>query len=503
MVNIIRRFQQPLMIAITVIVIIGFTFFYSNTGRLDRMGSDRVGTVYGRGISQAQYLRGGRKFELCTDLGLQELWQTLIQPARSMEEARQNFIFNSLVIESEAERLGIATTDQEIEEAIKAMPPFQNAGQFDPERYGKIVDNFLTPRGFGPEQIEELVRDDLRLQKIKALLAVSTAPAPDEVREAYEMMAQRTACSVVRLKLADFLKDVALTDEDLKKTFEERQAVFTAPEKRKVKYVALTLPKTEKPLEGKERVDALKTLADKAGEFAQAMVEKGADFDAVAKKLEAPVLESPEFSADAAPAELDANPTVAQAAFKLTKEDPNSDAIGIEKGYYVLQLSGVSPVRPLTFDEAKAKLAETLKQERAMEALNLQGMALRTKIDARIKAGKSFAEAAAAAGTKAEAFPEFSMREPKMDQPDGREVMMSTRDLAPGELSAFLPSAEGGVLVHLDRRDPINPGEFEKEKASTAMNIARGRRDAVFGEWLKSRRKEAGIAVSTKPPAAS
>ncbi len=499
MVNIIRRFQQPLMIAITVLVIIGFTFFYSNTRTLNTSGAERVATVYGRGVSVTQYQRGARKFELGRDLMLFELLQTLAEPARTMDEAQKNFAFNSIVLEHEAERLGIATTDEEAAAAIKAMPVFQTTGQFDPARYTQIVDGALTPRGFSPEQLEELVREDLLLKKLKALLGVSTAPAPAEVREAFERDNQKTVSSVVRLKLADFSKDTKVSDDDVKKAFEERKAVFNAPEKRKVKVAALTIETTDKPLAGKERVEALKKLADKAGDFAQAMIEKGATFDAVAKTLEVPVKETAEFSDEAPPAEFDGSPAVAQAASKLTKQEPTSDIIGTDKGYYVLQLSGVTPARPLTFEEAKDKLAENLKQERVTEALNLKGAEIRAKIDAEMKAGKSFADAASAAGAKAEPFPAFSRRDPKLNEPDGREVMMSTLDLSPGQLSTFLPTFDGGVLVYLEQRAPIDPAEFEKEKASTAANLSRGRREALFSEWLKARRKEAGVPAAALP----
>ena len=45
MVNIIRRFQQPLMIVITVLVIISFAVLY-NTSSLGRLNADRVASSH-------------------------------------------------------------------------------------------------------------------------------------------------------------------------------------------------------------------------------------------------------------------------------------------------------------------------------------------------------------------------------------------------------------------------------------------------------------------------
>ena len=79
----------------------------------------------------------------------------------------------------------------------------------------------------------------------------------------------------------------------------------------------------------------------------------------------------------------------------------------------MLQLEKINPTRPLTFEEAKASLTDTLKHERAQEALNLKAADVRNKIEAEMKGGKTFAEAAEAAqAVKAEDFPAFSAKEP-------------------------------------------------------------------------------------------
>ena len=490
------------MIVVTCLTIIAFAVLY-NTNSLGKLGADRVAMVYDRSVSIAQYQSGLRKFELARDLEMRELLGSLGIPATSEEEFKRNYILGSLVLHHEAGRLGVTTTDEEVADAIKALTVFQTQGQFDSAKYNQIVQVALAPRGFSVDQLEEIVRDELTLKKIKALLGSTIAPAPSEVREAYVRDYQKTVASVVRLKMADFTAAATVSDDDLKKTFEERKAVFKAPEKRKLKYVALTLPETEKPPTGQERVDALKALSEKASDFSQAVLEAGAKFDETAAKLGLTVKESAEFSQTDSPAEFTAAGPVVDAAFKLTPEEPTSEVIGVEKGYFVVHLGAVIPARPLTFEEAKAKLAETLKQERATEALNLKGAEIRNQIEAAMKGGKSFADAAVAAGAKAEPFPAFSRREPKFDQPDGQEVMIGSIELAPGQMTAFMPTANGGVLVQVDSREPIDDAKFSMEKALTAQNLVRGRRESLFTEWIKARRKEAGIApLATPPPTA-
>ena len=51
MVNLLRKYQQSLMILVTVMVIIAFVWLYNGT-RFDRLGADQAYRVYGRTISQ-------------------------------------------------------------------------------------------------------------------------------------------------------------------------------------------------------------------------------------------------------------------------------------------------------------------------------------------------------------------------------------------------------------------------------------------------------------------
>jgi hypothetical protein len=221
------------------------------------------------------------------------------------------------------------------------------------------------------------VRDDLRLRKIKQVLGSTVAPSDVELRNAYSEAAQKTEAWVIRLKLDDFLATTQVPDEDLKKTYEERKAALKTDEMRKVKYVSFILPTTATPLQGKDRAEALAKFQKQAEEFAIAMTDKDAKFEDVAAKFGVKVEETPEFSRGAPPALLGESMEAAAATFKLTKEQPNADPIGTNRGYYVVQLSGITAPRPLTFDEAKTTLVDELKRDRAAEALNLKATEIR------------------------------------------------------------------------------------------------------------------------------
>ncbi|MDQ3623184.1 MAG: SurA N-terminal domain-containing protein [Verrucomicrobiota bacterium] len=498
MINVFRRYQQGLMIVVTVLVIIAFAWLYNDTRMFDRIGADTVGSIYGRPVTQAEYLRESRKFDICYDLRMGEFLESMIagSQAQTRDAATSAYVWNSLILRHEAEALGIQPTDDDVVEAIQKLPAFHTNGAFDPNKYNAFVQRGLTPRGFTPEQLEELMRDQLRLEKIKDLLGATVAPVPSEIRSAYERGYQKTELSVIRWKLDDFNKEIKIAEEDLKKRFEEQKDQLKSPEKRKVKFVAFTLPEPEKdkPLAGKERVAAMQKLADRATEFSVAMAENGASFEEVAKKFDVPVQETPEFAMTDPPPALGNSEIATQAAFSLARETPNSDVVTTDSGYYVLQLAGLAEARPLAFEEARGRLTEELTQQRAFEALSAKAKEARAKVEAEMKAGKSVADAAQAAGVKAEPFPPFSMAEqPKRDQPDAQDIVRRSQEMKVGELSDFVPTGAGGLLLHVHARPPVDETLFEKEKPLIADSLDRMQREVAFQQWLKDRRTAAGV----------
>lgn len=503
MVNLFRRFQQPLMIIITILVIVSFAWFYNRSDFMDRGATDRVGSIYGRNFTQAQYLREGRKFDLCQALA-PELWQALIQPATTQDEALNNYVWNSLVLREESERLGIRPTDADIEQGIKNVPLFQTNGVYDSSKYNNLVAGALGARGLTPDALEQLMGDEVRLTRLKALLGTTLAPGAEEVRSIFELRHGQFQCSVVRFDFNDFLKAQQVSDEDVKKEFEARKASLKTDELRKVKYVAFTVENVEKPLVGKERVDAFAKLSEKAQEFMVAMTEPNAKFEDVAAKLGATIKESSAFSEQEPPKELDQSAKAAEAAFKLTKDQPNSDAVQTEKGYLLLQLAEVTPAREKTFDEARAELTDTLKGDRANETMTLKAADVRTKIEADLKAGKNFAEAATAAGVKAEMLPAVSLADPSANSKNIREVAITARDLQPGQVSAFVPtmgggSSVGGILVYLEKILPIDEKAFTDSKETIADEISRAMHDGIFRQWFSARRAAANVLLVRAP----
>src|SRR2546430_2554333 len=82
-----------------------------------------------------------------------------------------------------------------------------------------FVQNGLSPNGLGEEHIEQLVRDELSLNQIKQLLAAGVSIPAAEIKTNYDRAYDILSVNLIRLRPADFEKDIKITDEDVQKYY--------------------------------------------------------------------------------------------------------------------------------------------------------------------------------------------------------------------------------------------------------------------------------------------
>ncbi len=499
MVNLMRSHQRWLWIVISILVGISFISFYSNRTQTDAVGTDRVGKIYGHTLTASEIQKTERQVQVAEELGLSHLTQREIVGGGDLLEAA----INNLIIQHEAERMNIQPTDDEVADAEMKLAAFAGPnGQFDPTKQKEVMSEKLVPYGFSANQLDDLVRQDLQVAKLREIVDATVVATPLEVRRYYERGYAKTEASVIRFQKADILPTVPEpTADDIKKYYDEQKDRFTQPERRKVQYVKFGLDDAQAKLKGKEKMDALKPLADQAVQFLEQLLDlKGkSDFAATAATDKLTVKETGEFDEQAAGGDEASIPGFAAAAFKLRKDNPDSDVpLQTADAFYDLHLSAVAPSRPLTLDEAQPKIVAAIKDERATAALAARADEARTKIDASLKAGKPLPEAAKDAGQTVQELAAFSEAEPFQGSPDATVIATAAQGLDKGELSKFEPTGTGGVLIYVRNRQGIDDAAFEKEKPMLVRGLQRQKASFFFYEWLQSDRESAGVQINSR-----
>jgi parvulin-like peptidyl-prolyl cis-trans isomerase-like protein/SurA-like protein len=497
MITLLRKHRQWLMIVI-VILALPFCIYFVKTD-YSAIRPDDFGRIYNRKISLVEARRDARLFDLAQALGMSSFRQDLSAGAKSEADAYVPFILNLVILRHEAARLGIWPTAPEIADVVRKLEAFRGPSGFDLQKYNNFTQNFLAPNGLGEEQIEQLVRDELCLNRIKQLVAAGASLPESESKANYDEAYGKLFVSVIRLRSSDFAKDIKVTDDDVRKYYEAHKAEFKSEEKRKIEFVSLAFTDEQKKLSGKERIDALQKLADRANDFTQALLEKGADFKQVAAKFQRPVRVTGEFTAAAPDPQLNVDPQLGAAAFGLTVQEPNSDPLQAGDGFYILHLAGMAEARPLTVEEAKPKVLEAIKSSRTKELISTKGAEIAHQLREATASGQPVEAAIQKTGLKAEKIPPFSLAEDSTAKPEERNeppdlvaIKNAVAQINPGDVSDFFPWEEGGLIAALEKREPADPAKYPEKKAAFDSRY----REIVFYEWLRDRQRDAGLQAS-------
>ena len=491
------------MIVIAILAI-PFIFYFVQRPDYGAIGRDQFARIYDRNVSMLEAQQFGRLLSLAQALGMSDFVGTMTAGAGlNQNQAAVQFIVNVLVLRHEAGRLGLRPSASEVAEVVRKLPAFQGDSGFDINKFNDLVQNGLAPLGLAEEHIEQLVRDQICLNEIQKLLAAGVSLPKTELDENFQRGYDKLYVSVIRFRSADFDKDVKINDEDVQKYYDAHKAELKTDEKRKVEFVQLTLNEEEKKLAGRERIEALQKLADRATDFTQALLGEGADFKQAAAKFQLPVHETGEFTAAEPDPQLKGDRQVGAAAFKLSTQEPHSDAVQVADGFYILRLTGKTDARPLTAEEAKPKIVDALKKARGRELMSTKGAELVQQLREAKQSGQPLDAAIEKAGMKPEKLTAFSLIEEESEKSEGDEQkkqspeLLTIKDavvlLNPGDVTEFMPSGTDGLIAILEKREPLGDASAGEKKAAFEKRILQNKERIVLVEWLRDRQQAAGL----------
>lgn len=490
------------MTVVAVLTIVSFVVLY-NAGSLETLGRSEFARVYGREVTVTELQREARLAALAADLGLGEYVSSLNvgeNPDSSME-----FVFNALVLRHESEALGVRPTPAEIKSAITALPIFQTDGQFDPQKYLAFSQQALAPRGFSEAQIEEVVADSVRFDRMRSLVESTTMVSEAEVLSTARAF-QKAIGQVVLFDETRYLKDEPVSDEQIAAAYEQAKPQLLTAETRAVRYVVFSLPESDSALEGADRIKALQKVADASAAFAESAMATS-----FAKALEYSGLEatttldftmqgnavSPNGLPTTAAATADPLLALARPTFMLRKERPVTSVIQDGEKFYVAELVRETAPRTLTLDEARPQILQEIRLNFARARMEESAVTGLATLREALAAGNSFVAAAESAGLQLQAF-EAAPADP-IAPIEQRRYADAAMFLNIGELSAYIPAGAGGFAVMLESREPLSPDVLKEQRPQIEEFLKNRSASILFFEWLVAARTRAGIQISGNP----
>jgi hypothetical protein len=387
MLDTLRKRQRVLLIFITVVTIVTFVIFLNPTTRSRFGGQAVIGNVNRKPVTVEDVQKLGNTLRLGYSLGLPGFYELLrATDARTRDEETLGFAWNLLILRDEAKALQIEPSDSSIRDAEKALPPFQTDGKFDPNKYREFV-TAVGMQGFTPADIDGVVADNLRIEKVVDLVSGASHVPESGLRRQYELANNKMNLAVLSFKAADYKDNHDFPDAAVNAFYQDHSYRYELPEKRNIQFVAFTLTDNQKKLDTKEKQAALKALADSAEAFQTAVAEHPDTFEKTAQEKNLHVDQTGMFT------DKDPDPLIAKeaglvhAATALTKDQPVTDVIQGADGFYVAKLVSLDPAHAAPLAAVRGQVVAAMKAD-----------AVRSAILKEIKAGTSFLDAAKKAG---------------------------------------------------------------------------------------------------------
>jgi hypothetical protein len=492
----IRKRQRTLLTLITIVVIVAFAWWY-NPGTMRRAAGPgaAIGQLNGHAVTIGDIQRIERTIPLIHAIGLDDFLSGLTTDGRTRDDQIFSFAWNLLLLRDEARRLEIEPAAEQIRDAEKALPIFQTDNAFDPAKYQQFVDTILRPNGLNPADLDDVVKDYTRFEGVTQLLKASSQLPESMFRHQYELLNQQLSLAVIKFKKADFESKVQVSDDEVKKYYDQHKEAILSPEKRKIQVASFLLSDEQKKLPEGQKVAAKRPLAEQADAFAQAALQHPAAFDQLAREKGAIIQETQPFTIDQPDKLIAQVPGLNRQAFNLTMENPVGDVIEGNDGFYIAKLTNVEPSRPLTLEEAKDRIQTELKDEKVRAAIQAKASEVREKIDAGMQSGKDFIQAAEAAGYKPETPPPFALLNPGDNLELARTMAMDDVELDDNQTSKFLEDQDGGLIIHMIKKGPIDEAKYQEYKKAEYAQQNNRFESIVFREWLK-----AGLQKAGRPP---
>ncbi len=414
------------------------------------------------------------------------------------------------VVAQEAERLGLAASDDEVAEKIRKLYT-DASGQFvGLQRYKESV----IARFGDVETYERGIRDELAMEKLRAFVTSSVRVADEDVQEDYRRTNSTFDVSNVVISADKLAEKIQPSDDELKSYYEQHKADFniTEPQK-KIRYIFIDQAKsgekvaiTDKDL--RDDFEKLPADAKQAGVKVQQILLKVAhkDLDPIveqkAKDLIAKIYaagldtrekvfadiargnsEDPETARAGGylPRAVKKNPNKIDALYDRTVDMQPGDVSDIPIRYagnwYILRRGEAVPK---TFEEAKPDLLASQRNRKGYDA----AIKLATRAQSLLKETKDPQKVAQQLAAEANMAPAAMVKEtPFIQTGDDVPGIGSSQQFEavveplnnPNEVGD-LTGVKGGFAIPmlLEKKEPRTP-DFEEAKSKVAQAVKQQR----------------------------
>lgn len=381
--NIRSTANNPFIKVLLAVIILSFVLTGVG-GYLFSSGVNDAAEVNGQKISRSQLEQTyqQRRAQLQQDMG--ENFAALASSEEGQKLIRQqslDLLINQALLDQFAQELGISAGDQQIRDAIFALPYFQTDGKFDNKKYVDL----LKSNHIDADAFAEGIRQNLINQQLKYSIQGTDFALASEVNSFAGLMLQSRNVRLATLDIQSFLEKQTVTDEEIKAFYEQNAQMFVAPEQVKVSYIQLNAQKdlsninisdeeakvyydsniSEFTAPGQKKYSILVLTDEAAAKAAEEELKKGADFITLVKEKSIDTFSAKQNGSLGWITIGQELPELANAS--LTEVGQVSTPVKISNGYAIFRLDDMkaSVVKP--FADVKDDLIAKMRENKAID----------------------------------------------------------------------------------------------------------------------------------------
>jgi peptidyl-prolyl cis-trans isomerase D len=449
-------------------------------------------------------------------------------------------------------------TQAQLTEFVRSRPMFHGPdGQYDPQQYARFVDGLKTgAMGLSEAIVQHVLAEDWRIEQMHdALQGPGYVPAAD-IKRSFESNETQWTIHVATLDLTPIQPAAEPSAEDLQRWFEAAGSKYAIPEKIRVDYVDFSAARFlsavqpddvsddkivayfdrnkahyQKPptpaADGTAPPPAETTLADvrdqviadmrqaraahlagqAASDFAvelfNADVKPGTpEFEKFIADHQLELHSAPPFPNNQPPAGTGWDQKVVNAAFRLSPTSMISQELRAGDDTVILFFRELIPSAPATLESVRDRVLADVRADKRRQAIVARGELLKSQLAAAVRSGKSFDDAAKAAGLEVKAWEKIKPTAPPADF--DYSIAQNLDAYKVGEISPMSVQGEKGKFVLVSAKDvpdpSADPAAFARAREDLMARRGREAGNVVLAQYLRKELVASGLEKADETP---
>jgi len=399
--------------------------------------------------------------------------------SEQLEASLQEQAWDRIILLYEARKEGIKVSDRDIAGFVQAMGVFNDkSGAFSRSLYEDILKyNF----GLTPVQFEDIVRDNLKIEKLVDKNIKDVSVSDEDVLLQYKLAHEKAKADYILAKSSDYLGQVSATDEEIKAFFDKNAEMFVIPEQINVEYIMKAFPDTKEESKEKTRKEMLSVSYELAGDT---------DLASVAKKFSLDVKETGLFGKDSNIPGVGFDMKFAGAAFALDT-GTLSKPFETDKGIYIIRVKEKVKEKAAEFADVKDNVRAAVKAEKAGDMAKAKAEEALSEVR---KEKAKFDETARKLGLIEKKTGPFTRNQYIEGIGISNEFADAALSMKEGEIfNGVVRVHDGYTVIKLDSLIPIDEKKFQEEKDKFKELLLAQKQFYASMTWYNEIKKKAGL----------